>query len=41
MNRTLVPAPAIYTRFFAGDFIESTGPSEDIDFVELTLLFRF
>ncbi len=34
-------APDTPTRFFAGDFIEATGPSEDIDFVELTLQFRF
>lgn len=32
---------AIYTRFFAGDFIEATGPSEDIDFLELTARYRF
>jgi hypothetical protein len=28
---------AIYTHFFAGDFIRATGPSEGIDFLELTL----
>ena len=32
---------AIYTRFFAGDFIEDTGSSEDIDFLELTARYRF
>jgi hypothetical protein len=32
---------AIYTHFFAGDFIQATGPSEDIDFLELTLQFKF
>ena len=32
---------AIYTHFFAGDFIEASGPSDDIDFVELTLQFKF
>lgn len=32
---------AIYTRFFTGDFIEATGASEDIDFLELTARFRF
>lgn len=32
---------AIYTHFFAGDFIRATGPSEDIDFFELTVQFRF
>lgn len=32
---------AIYTHFFAGDFIRATGPSDDIDFVELTLQFKF
>ncbi|WP_375596468.1 alginate export family protein [Algihabitans albus] len=32
---------AIYTRFFTGDFIEETGESEDIDFLELTARFRF
>jgi hypothetical protein len=32
---------AIYTHFFAGDFIRDTGPSEDIDFVEVTLQLRF
>jgi hypothetical protein len=32
---------AIYTHFFAGDFIRETGPSEDIDFFELTLQFKF
>lgn len=32
---------AIYTHFFPGDFIEATGPSDAIDFVELTVLFRF
>lgn len=32
---------AIYAHFFAGNFIRSTGPSEDIDFFELTLQFKF
>lgn len=32
---------AIYTHFFAGAFIEDTGPASDIDFLELTLRFRF
>ncbi len=32
---------AIYTHFFAGDFIRETGSSEDIDFIELTLRLRF
>lgn len=32
---------AIYTHFFAGDFIRATGPAEDIDFFELTLQFKF
>lgn len=32
---------AIYTHFFAGQFIRETGPSEDIDFFELTLQFKF
>jgi Alginate export len=32
---------AIYTHFFAGDFIRATGPSQDIDFVEFTLQTRF
>lgn len=32
---------AIYTHFFAGEFIEATGPSDDIDFVELTLQLKF
>ena len=32
---------AIYTHFAAGDFIEATGPSDDIDFIELTATFRF
>jgi hypothetical protein len=31
----------IYTRGFAGPFIEDTGASRDIDFVELTLQARF
>ena len=31
----------IYTRGFAGPFIEDTGRSRDIDFVELTLQLRF
>jgi len=32
---------AIYTHFFTGDVIEAAGPSDDIDFVELTARFRF
>jgi len=32
---------AIYTHFFAGGFIRDTGPSKDIDFIELTLQFKF
>jgi hypothetical protein len=32
---------AIYTHFFAGDFIRATGPSEDIDFLELTMQLKF
>ena len=32
---------AIYTHFAAGDFIEATGPSDSIDFIELTATFRF
>jgi hypothetical protein len=32
---------AIYTHFFAGDFIRDTGASEDIDFIELTLQLKF
>lgn len=32
---------AIYTHFFAGDFIHATGPSQDIDFIELTLQAKF
>jgi hypothetical protein len=32
---------AIYTHFFAGDFIRATGPANDIDFVELTLQYQF
>lgn len=32
---------AIYTHFFAGDFIRATGASEDIDFFELTLQLKF
>ncbi len=34
-------ATAIYTHFFAGDFIRATGASEDIDFFELTLQLKF
>jgi hypothetical protein len=30
-----------YSHFFAGDFIRATGPSKDIDFVELTLQAKF
>jgi hypothetical protein len=32
---------AIYTHFFAGDFIRATGPSQDIDFIEFTLQAQF
>jgi hypothetical protein len=32
---------AIYTYFFAGDFIKATGPSDDIVFLEFTLQFKF
>lgn len=32
---------AIYTHFFAGDFIRETGPSLDIDFVQFTLQSKF
>ena len=32
---------AIYTHFFAGEFIRETGPSEDIDFLELTVQLKF
>ncbi len=32
---------AIYTRFFAGDVMDATGTSDDIDFLELTARFRF
>lgn len=31
----------IYSHFFAGDFIHATGASQDIDFLELTLQFKF
>jgi len=31
----------IYTHFFPGSFIEDTGQSNDIDYYELTMLFRF
>ncbi len=31
----------VYTHAFAGAFIEKTGPSEDIDFVEVTFRVRF
>lgn len=31
----------IYTHGFPGPFVRDTGPSDDIDFVELTLRFRF
>ena len=30
-----------YSHFFAGDFIEQTGPSEDIDFVYAALMYTF
>jgi Alginate export len=32
---------AIYAHFFPGRFIEDTGPSKSIDYVELTLRFQF
>ena len=32
---------AIYTHFFAGEFIRETGPSEDIDFLEFTVHLKF
>jgi len=31
----------VYTHVFPGSFIKDTGPSEDIDFVELTARFLF
>ncbi|MEM6916737.1 MAG: alginate export family protein, partial [Verrucomicrobiota bacterium] len=31
----------VYTHFFTGDFLEETGPSADVDFVELTVTLRF
>jgi Alginate export len=36
-----VSATAIYSHFFPGRFIEETGPSKDIDFVELTVQVLF
>ncbi|MDW4497872.1 alginate export family protein [Sulfitobacter sp. D35] len=36
-----VALAGIYTRVFAGDVIDATANSEDIDFVELTFSFRF
>jgi hypothetical protein len=36
-----VSATAIYAYFIPGRFIEETGPSEDIDFVELTVKLLF
>ena len=32
---------AIYAHFFPGRFIEETGSSKPIDYVELTLRFQF
>jgi hypothetical protein len=32
---------AIYSHFFPGRFIKETGPSKDIDFVELTVQVLF
>jgi Alginate export len=32
---------AIYTHFFTGEFLRATGPSDDIDFFELTVQFKF
>lgn len=32
---------AIYTRFFTGEVINASGPSKDIDFIELTAQFKF
>jgi hypothetical protein len=32
---------AIYTHFFAGEFIRETGPSQDIDFLEFTVQLKF
>jgi hypothetical protein len=31
----------VYSHFFAGDFIESSGPGADVDFVGVWLLYRF
>lgn len=31
----------IYTHLFTGDFLEATGPSEDIDFFEFTITCKF
>jgi hypothetical protein len=36
-----ISATAIYAHFFPGRYVEETGPSEDIDFFELTLRFLF
>lgn len=36
-----VDANAIYTRFEPGEFLHDTGPSETVDFVELTVRLRF
>ncbi len=36
-----VTLTAIYTHLAPGDFIRATGPAENIDFLELTLQFRF
>lgn len=36
-----VSLTAIYAHFFPGRFIQETGPSDDIDYVELTVRFQF
>jgi hypothetical protein len=40
VNRNLA-AYVGYSHFFAGDFIEETGPDEDIDFVYAALMYTF
>lgn len=32
---------AIYIHFFTGEFLDATGPSDDVDFLELTLTLKF
>jgi len=32
---------AVYSHFFAGDFIKSSGPAADVDFVAVWLQYRF